>query len=243
MQDFVYHTQYELEQSYWWFVARNQIVRQFIKKFYKAELDSCILDIGCGPGAFSKLISHDYPVVGIDTSELAVEYARKRGLENIFLTDLKSFDTSKLNIGGAMMLDVVEHIEDDAGVLKELYSKLPSDAWFFATVPAYQWLWSVHDNYHMHYRRYTKNQFIRLLKNAGFEIHFSSYFNSLLMPFAVAKRYFDKITGKKQNNSPIDEVPGFINSIFKNIFLLEKQLLKFMKFPCGVSILVVARKK
>ncbi len=243
MQDIVYHIQYQTEDTYWWFIARNRIVMSLIDRFCKKSIDGYLLDIGCGTGGFSKLISENYKVAGLDTSPIALEYAKKRGLKNLFLGLLHDFPKNDYKIGGALMLDVVEHIEDDKKVLREVYDLLPENGWFFVTVPAYMWLWSIHDTKHMHYRRYTKRGITKLMEEAGFDVKFSSYFNTFLFPLAVLSRLFNNITGKNNTETAIDEVSPFVNKIFKNIFLAEVSFLKWMRFPFGVSIAVVAQKK
>jgi len=201
------------------------------------------IDIGCGPGAFTKIMTENYKVVGLDTSPIALEYAKKRGLNDLFNGTLENFPSENYNIKGALMLDVVEHIEDDKKILSEVSKILPAGGWFVATVPAYQWLWSQHDVKHMHYRRYTKKAFKKLVEDAGFEIKFSSYFNTFLFPLASVKRFFENLTDKKDDTSGIDEVSPFINKIFKKVFLAERYFLNRMSFPFGVSIILLAQKK
>lgn len=243
MQDFIYHSQFSLEDNYWWFVARNRIVESFVKKYIKLNNDSFILDIGCGPGAMSKVISENYNVVGIDMSPLAVEYARKRGLNHIYNSKLEDFDHKNYNISAAIMLDVIEHIESDHKIVKDIYNLLPKDSYFIATVPAYMWLWSIHDVHHMHFRRYNRKNFQNLFLKAGFQIEYISYFNTLLFPLAALKRLWDKFSGTETVSGPVDEVSPFVNKLFTKIFLFEKKLLETIRFPFGVSLIAVCKKK
>lgn len=242
MQEIVYHTNYKLEDSYWWFVVKFQLVRSIIKKYCNLPANSTIIDIGCGTGGFSSKIADEYNVLCLDTSPIALEYCQKRGLKNLYNLYLEDFPKDKYQVQAATMLDVVEHIDDDKKFIGDVYNLLAGDGWVVVTVPAYQWLWSTHDEIHHHKRRYSKKQIVDLLKNSGFKPVFSSYFNTLLFPAAVLKRFIDKISGKKHGDSPVDEVSPFINNLFKRIFKLEISLLKFLRFPFGVSIIVVAQK-
>lgn len=243
MQDIVYDKQYELENSYWWFVARNTIVRDTVEKVCNFKPDDLLLDVGCGTGSFTRKLSEKYDVIGIDMSPKAVEYSQKRGLKNIQLGTLDTFERNGRDIRGVFFLDVIEHIEDDVKVVAQAYSNVAKGGYIVATVPAYQWMWSRHDEIHMHYRRYTRKKFVKLLKNAGFHIDYSTYFNTFLLAPAMLKRMLDKITGAdKKNDNPIDEVPDSINTLFKNIFLAEKNFLPKVSFPFGLSIMVIGRK-
>ncbi len=243
MQEIVYHTNYKLEDSYWWFVARNRIVYELINK--KCDLTEGVdfLDVGCGTGGFSKILAEKYNVIGLDNSELALEYCRERGLQNLYKCNPDEFPKDEWNVQAITMLDVVEHIEDDAGVVREAYEILPPGGYVIATVPAYQWLWSEHDVQHMHYRRYTRARFNRLLISAGFSIAYSSYFNTFLFPPAVLKRFAEKLTpSNKVEHEPVDNVSPFMDKLFRKIFLAERKILPSISMPFGISIIAIGKK-
>lgn len=244
MQEIVYHSQYQAENSYWWFVARNKILEKTVRFFCNSDKNLNLLDVGCGTGGFAALLKDDFNVIGIDTSDIALEYSSKRGIKHLHNCYLKDFDKKPYgSINAITMLDVIEHIEDDFGVVKEAYDLLEVGSYMIASVPAYQWLWSRHDEIHMHYRRYNLEQFKKLFKNAGFKIVYASHFNTILFLPAVLKRALDKITGgDKKNNSPIDEVPDFMNSIFTKMFMIEKSWIPNVLIPFGLSIVLVAKK-
>ena len=244
MKDIAYHTNYQLEDNYWWFLARRQIIRDLIEQNIPISKDEYVIDVGCGTCGMAKFLSEKFNVVALDKSELAAEYCKKRGIKDVHLTELADFPGEKYKIKVATILDVIEHIEDDKNIARQLYDFLPNGSWLVASVPAYQFLWSYHDVVHKHYRRYTKSKFVDLLKSAGFSIKFSSYFNTLLFPIALAKRFLDIITQvDKKNEYAIEIVPNFVNKLFTKIFASERKLLKFLRFPFGLSILVLARKE
>jgi len=243
MQEIVYHTNYKLEESYWWFVARNNIIYSLIEHYADIPVGSKILDVGCGTGAFAKMLSDKYEVMCLDTSHLALEYCRNRGLSNLFEMPLQDFPSDKHSISAITMLDVIEHIEDDSGILKTAHDILPEYGYLISSVPAYQWLWSKHDVTHMHFRRYTRKSFNTLIEKSGFEIIFSSYFNSLLFPAGAAERLLKMLKPEKENIPPVNPVSDFTNKILLNIFKFEKNLLKYFSIPFGMSILTISIKK
>ncbi|MCX7737029.1 MAG: class I SAM-dependent methyltransferase [Candidatus Kapabacteria bacterium] len=247
MQEIVYHTQFVQEDTYWWFVARNKIVKELIKLYCSDLKGKTVLDVGCGTGGFSKLLIDDYNVLCLDTSEIALNYCRQRNLNNLFLGTLDEFNPTNSKISATLFLDVIEHIDDDKAVIKRAYQILEKGGYLIATVPAYQWLWSNHDVIHMHKRRYTKKTFNNLLQDAGFNLIFSSYFNSFLFFPAIIKRFYDNImkTDKTSNNPEaevIDPVSPFINKLFLKIFSFERNILSRMTLPFGLSIFTIAKK-
>lgn len=243
MKEIVYHSNYQLEDTYWWFLARREIITNVIRKLVPIDKEDYILDVGCGTCGMAEYLSRSFNVVAIDTSELALEYCKKRGLNNLHLTDLANFPNSNYKIKAITILDVIEHIPDDKEIICQLFNTLPNEGYLVATVPAYQFLWSSHDEIHKHFRRYTKRKFTNLLQNAGFQVVFSTYFNTLLFPVALAKRFLDIVFKlEKKNEYAIEIVPQPINNIFTKIFEFEKKFFPYISFPFGLSILVVAKK-
>lgn len=243
MEEIVYHTNFELEDNYWWFTARNKIVFELINKFCSLNSSDTILDVGCGTGGFAKILSSRYSVICLDNSPLALEYCRKRGLSNLCSTPLEEFPKDDSSVKTIVMLDVIEHIDNDAEFVKHAYNILSEGGRLIATVPAYMWLWSEHDEVHKHFRRYTKSNFTKLIEGAGFKVKYATYFNTLLFLPAVIKRFFEKlIPGKSKEESPVDKVSPFINKIFNSTFSFEGKILPKVKFPFGLSIIVIAEK-
>jgi len=241
MYEQVYITNYELEDTYWWFVARNRIVIELTNKYTTLAPDDYVLDFGCGTGGFASLLAKNYNVICIDSSEIAIEYCKKRGLNLAYQTTIEEFNPEDIKIKAIFALDVIEHIDDDIGTLARLHQVLEPKGYLIVTVPAYKWLWSNHDILHMHKRRYTKKQLKAIISQTGFEIKYISYFNFFLFLPAILKRIFFK-EKSIENTQPVDPVPESLNKIFTQIFLFEKNILKFMKFPFGLSIVAIAKK-
>lgn len=237
----VYKVNFELEDKYWWFVARNKIVFDLTNKLTSLKDGDFVLDFGCGTGGFAKQLSKKFKVIGIDPSPIAIEYCKKRGLELVFQSGIEDFNPEIYPIKGIFALDVIEHIEDDIGTLKRLYEILPEDGWLIVTVPAYQWLWSYHDVMHMHMRRYNKPQLQKILEKAGFKVPFISYFNFFLFIPALIKRLISRNNNSSQVE-PVDFVPEIINKIFTRVFSFEGKILPLCKFPFGLSLITFAKK-
>jgi len=233
-----------LQHRHWWFLARRQIMRSVLRKLALPP-QARILEVGSGTGANLALLSEFGHVTGLEMSSEAIEFARAQGLETA--------DKVQLQLGRCpedlvrfmqpfdliCLFDVLEHIDDDRAALTALAKLLKPGASLIISVPAYRWLWGPHDESLHHKRRYRRADLVRLCDETGLEVVRSTYFNTLLLPFAVAGRVWDKWRGGKQSSGT--ELPAApVNSGLKNVFAFERHLVNRVTLPFGLSILAVA---
>jgi len=115
------------------------------------------------------------------------------------------------------------------------------------TVPAYEWLWSEHDDINEHKRRYTRPQLRDRLTLPGAELVRLSYMNSLfalpVMLFRLARQL-----GGREKTAPADlksdvfPLPRIVNNIFKSLFSSEAVWLRHASLPFGISLICILRK-
>jgi hypothetical protein len=108
-------------------------------------------------------------------------------------------------------------------------------------VSAYQWLWSRHDEINHHVRRYTKKELTQKIKEAGFTVSYSSYYNTFLFIPVIFFRLVKKII-KSDTHSDFNHRFGLLEYIFGKIFLAERFFLGNVSFPFGLSLVCVAKK-
>lgn len=244
MDESLYHLHYQQEESHWWFAARSEIVRQMIERYGHLQPGDTILDVGCGTGAILKELSRKYGVVGIDMSPLAIEYSKKRGLTDVHQMTLEEFPKDRYRVKTVILLDVIEHIDNDIEVLRQAGEIVGPDGRIILTVPAYMWLWSSHDLINHHKRRYNAATLRAALDKAGLEPIKLTYYNTILFPFAAIRRLMTKWQKVEANASNVVDQPSpFINNLFRAIFSSERHLISGMNLPFGVSLLAVARPK
>ena len=240
MEEHVYPQMYRVEKEHWWFVSRNRILLNYIDRRLGLSRESKILDVGCGTGAMLEEFSRRYQAFGIDFSPQAIDFCRKRGLANVRVGSLDAFPRDE-RFDLITMFDVVEHVEDDRGLLSEAHGRLSPGGHLLVAVPAYRWLWSNHDVVLHHKRRYTRSTLALVVRQAGFRIEHLTHFNALLFPLALTRRVAGRLTGS--NTADDLEVPSpAVNSLLGGIFRLETDWIPSMTLPFGLSLLCLAQK-
>jgi SAM-dependent methyltransferase len=136
-----------------------------------------------------------------------------------------------------VLLDVLEHIEDDRGSLRVLREKLAPGGMMVVTVPASPWMWSAHDVAHHHKRRYTARTLRAVFDAAGLRVRHMSHFNTLLYPLIAAAR----IVGRLRHREGSDEaMPSpLVNGLLRHVFAAERHWVTRGALPFGVSLLAV----
>ena len=253
MQHDYYKEYYDLERQHWWFVAREKIISNYLKKIIDDKIlkqeNLKILNVGCGPGRSSQYLSSFGEVTSIEYDKDCCEFASERtGLQiiNGSITELP-FQDEMFDLVCAF--DVIEHVEDDQLAVSEMKRVAKKEGVIFITVPTFMSLWSHHDVINHHFRRYKLSQIEKLfeIKKNGNEI-FSSYFNFFLFPGIYLIRIISNILkfGKNRPGSGSDFEtfkPGFLNNLLFNIMYFESKFInKNIKFPFGVSLLYTWKK-
>lgn len=167
---------YAVESGSFWFNHRNHCIIAMVNRFPPAE-DGVICDIGGGNGFVALGLSQaGYDVVLLEPGQDGARNAKQRGLQHVICASSETAQIHPGSLAAVGLFDVIEHIEDDKRFLQSIRSLLCGEGRLYATVPAYQFLWSGHDIVAGHYRRYSLAEICSLLEAAGFEVEFASYF-------------------------------------------------------------------
>jgi len=237
----IYALQYKVEKDHWWFVARLRIFLRYLDVKMPASPSAKLLDVGCGTGAVAEALAERYDAHGIDSSPDAVAFCRERGLANMNVGLLADVSES----GSFDMLtffDVMEHVADDARLLRDAHRLLKPGGSVLITVPAFPSLWSRHDEVLHHQRRYTRSHLRSLVQGAGFQIRHLTFFNTLLFPVAVVRRSVAKLSGSSAGNDL--QIPGrLVNTALRTIFAAERHVLPYISLPFGLSLLCWGEKR
>lgn len=243
MKKITYDIESNLEESHWWFAGRRRLLN-FLLSSVPVNKDSPIIDIGCGVGSNLRVIqSNGFKPIGIDSAMYSLTLAQgHHSTVPLVNGDLLRLPIRGNSIGLIIATDILEHLDDDTAGIREIYRALGTEAKVIFTVPAFGFLWGIQDVVGMHKRRYSKKEFLRKLEREGFQIVRSSYFNFFLFfPILLARRMIRFLGLKMESENKINA--PLVNFFLKAVFSLEPLILKFIRFPFGVSIFCVAQKR
>lgn len=229
-----------LEDSHWWFRARREIVFALLRRQLPPSRDRRLLEIGCGTGGNLRLLSQHYTAMGVEIDPYAANLAAQRAGCEIRCGDLAAAMRETDFVPDAvLLLDVLEHVQDDRALLAQALALLPAGGLLLLTVPADQRLWSRHDEVLGHYRRYDRDSFAALWQGLPAETVRLSGFNALLYP---AIRLARMLRGQDASGSDLAPVHPLLNGLLYRIFAAERHLLRWTTLPWGCSLIAILRK-
>jgi SAM-dependent methyltransferase len=244
MNDEVYEEMYRVESRHWWFGAKHKIVRSLLARYAPSspQHKPRVIDLGCGCGYLLSLINDEYDALGMDGSPQAVEFSRKRNVrvEVGLLPEPVPYEDGTADV--ILLLDVLEHLKDDHLCFERAVKLLKPGGVAICTVPAYPWLWTKRDEYHQHFRRYTRPAFKSLMNIPGMQSQFVSHMNAVLFPAAIAERVVRKFAPLKEGEGDLKVPAAPVNWAFKESYAAERVLLGRLPIPFGLSLVSVTRK-
>ena len=237
-----YKIEERVQTFHWWFVVRRKLLKTILCSL-NLQRESLTMDIGCGVGSnLSLLKAIGLKAMGCDRSFDNLLLAKNKFFLPFINGDLENLPIRSSSVELVIATDVLEHLEDDIAGVRELCRILRRNGHLIVTVPAFQFLWGTQDIVTGHKKRYSKRGISNVLKQNGFQIMRSSYFNFFLFfPILFARRVVHllglRLHSENEINFPL------LNFFLKTIFSLEPYLLKYLPFPFGVSIVCVAKKQ
>ena len=243
-----YRVMFEFEDDYWWYRGLRVLLKRLLAQYGPADQASAmILDVGCGTGGNLRVLQSHGHAIGVDISEQAIAFCRARGIpeSRAFLASADELPFPNSIFDLAVSFDVICNFADDAPAFGEIARVLRPGAPFIVGLPAYQWLWSVHDIAVGHRRRYDAQQLRQKISMAGFEIERITYANLLLMPLIATVRLMcRRVKGNGHAvHSDLVPLPRIINASLAALFIGEMHAASRVNLPYGLSVIAVARKR
>lgn len=218
--------------DHWYYVSKAKAVIRLAG----GDAGGVLLDVGAGSGWFSK-----YFLENTDVTEawcVDVNYGGDWDGAHAGKAIRYRRSLDRTGAGLVLLMDVLEHVDDDSGLLGLWAGRVPEGALFAVTVPAFSFLWSGHDVFLEHKRRYTLRELEKTVRGSGLEVLGGCYYFGLVFPLAAAMRL---AAGSGEPRSQMKKHHPAVNGALKMICGLELPLMKFNRLA-GLSAFCLARK-
>lgn len=240
----LYETFARVAKDHWWFEGRRAVVREVMKKHLQHRRGVRILDVGAGTFANLPMLEELGEVTGLESSAQAIDLARRQlGAHRVRAIEgeLPGGIPKGQRWDVVTAIDVLEHLAQPVESLRAIHDALEPGGLLFVTVPAWQFLWSKHDDFNHHYRRYSPRELHEHLREGGFSVRWWSGYNALLFPAVAAVRLGQRALGlEPKSGSDLDEVKEPLNSVLRALFSAERHVVPHVTLPFGVSLCAVA---
>jgi 2-polyprenyl-3-methyl-5-hydroxy-6-metoxy-1,4-benzoquinol methylase len=220
---------------HWYYASKAAATQRFLGETPIGK----ILDVGAGSGFFTRhLLTHTAANEAwcVDISYDVDSDANTSGKPVHYRRDIESVDADLV-----LLMDVLEHVDDDVGLLKAYVDKVPSGSRFLMTVPAFQFLWSGHDDFLEHKRRYTLAQFEAVARAAGLTVKRGAYYFAAVFPIAAVLRWLPKGAQPSPPRSQLKSHHPLTNALLKALCRIELPLMGANRLA-GLTVFVLAQK-
>lgn len=218
--------------KHWYYEHKFNVILKLLK--HDLPRSRNLIDVGAGSALFSLELLRQYE--GLSCTAIDPGYSLDIFTdEKLRITYLREPNGSQGDL--YLMTDVLEHVENDVDFLAAYVEGAKSGSKFVVTVPAFMILWSGHDIFLKHFKRYRKRELCQVLKKCGLEIQSVNYIYVSLFPIALLVRSLPKA---RVPNSQLKKQGRFLNGLLRAILKTDWVLSKYA--PFGVSIIAVATK-
>ena len=243
-----------MQQRHFWYRGRHRFLLEAVERHRAAVQSDSMVDLGGGCGGWLRYLAEQRPAWNgslalADSSEVALAAAG-----TVLPSSVARYQIDLMNLGwkdqwdSAFLLDVIEHLPDDAGALAQVHQALKPGGHLFVTTPALPAFWSYNDDLARHLRRYTRADLADLARASGFRLLDARYFMFFLSPLYWLARSRPGVSSlseaqKRELFAKAHQVPAKpINEVCAAVFQAESPLGHWLRFPWGTSVLGVFQK-
>jgi SAM-dependent methyltransferase len=223
-------------QGHWYYRSKARAMARLLG----GRAPRAVLDVGAGSGFFSRyLLRHTGAAQAwcVDTGYDADSDRLEAGKPIHFRRSVAAVDTDVV-----LLMDVLEHVDDDVALLREYAGKVPSGSRFLVTVPAFRFLWSGHDDFLGHKRRYTLGQLETTVRSAGLQVERGGYYFGIVFPLAAALRLVRRLVPDgRPAHSDLRVHPPMVNWLLAGLCAMELPLMRFNR-AAGLTAYCLAGK-
>lgn len=224
------------QEHHWYYASKSRALRRALEDYQPRH----ILDVGAGSGFFSRVLLRD------TTAQSAVcvdpGYVEDRS-ELYFdkpLAFRRTIPATEADL--VLLMDVLEHVDDDVGLLRDVRSRVAPRARFIVSVPAFSWLWSRHDEFLGHRRRYTRTRLCEVLAAAGLGPLGGFYMFAAIFPAVAAQRLWQRVrSSAAPPASDLRQHHGWSNALLTRLCIAESAIARHNR-AFGLTAFGIAEK-
>lgn len=226
--------------SHWYYVSKGRAMREFLGDIRAPE----VLDVGAGSGIFSRQLLSE----GVCDSAVCLDPNYDEERSETYRSKIIRF-TKNIEVISQeliLMMDVLEHVSDDCSLLEKYGGRMKKGGHVLITVPAFQFMWSGHDVFLEHYRRYTIDMIEECVNKAGLAPVKSRYFFGTLFPMVAAIRLIKKALfsrGALKAQSEIKLYPDWLNQTLIALHDFERRYFFDINKFAGLTVFCLCQKR
>ncbi len=233
-----------VEREHWYYKGKRELVSRWLQRVGALRPDSRLLDCGAGTGIFAGMMRPACRVQVLDDHGESLAILRQRfAADEILEGPITAIPAAAGSCDVVTALDVLEHVPDDVGAVREMHRVLRPGGIALVTVPAMMSLWSDWDEGLHHQRRYHSAQLRALFDAKEWEILHWNYTNVAVFPLVWLVRRWQRWRKPAAGQRAEDRLPpSWINAALLRIYV-GPAMARRCKFPAGVSLLLIARRR
>ncbi len=207
--------------SHWYYRAKAAALHRNLR----GQVPTEILDIGAGSGFFSRNLLKETGALRATCVDIGYRQDRDEDWHGKPIAFRRTIAHSRADL--VLAMDVIEHVEDDAALLRAYCDLVPPGTRFIVSVPAFNFLWSAHDVFLEHYRRYTLRTLEAAMRKGGLIVDWSHYYYAAVFPIAAGLRLAERL--KRPNaaapQSQLRRHGALVNGVFSALLTAERPVM------------------
>lgn len=209
-------------ESHWYYKAKAAALLRDLGDF----APTAILDIGAGSGFFSRALLKATAAKSATCVDIGYAADRDDTCAGKPIAFRRAIARSDADL--VLAMDVLEHVPDEATLLAPYVDLVAAGTRFVVTVPAFAFLWSGHDVFLGHYRRYTLRGLEQTLRRCGLTVDWGHYTYAAVFAPAAALRLSERLRGKKsiEAKSQLQKHSGFANAVLSALCAAERPFMR-----------------
>lgn len=241
----------EVESRMWWYTSLHACLLDAVRNLFHDNKQIRILDAGCGTGGLLRYFRHNgyTNTVGLDISDIAVEFSRNQGFEIIKGSIADPYVLKRIGkVDVIVSMDVICSLPDEGErvvFFREAAQLLNNKGLMIVQTPAFSRLGGIHDMAVGVNKRYTKSGLRKVLKQAGVANYRLRYRLMLLAPAIFLVRAVQRLRLKLGKSVLIEsdvKMPSVImNTLLSLLQRMEDHWLPFRPFGSSLQILITTQ--